>query len=408
MISPAWRIRDAQPQDLEIIRSLFYSEGFGDVNDCSQIRVAAKLDNTILGACRCEKLSDGKFYIRPVAVFEIVRGSGVGIALVKDALKIHQQLYLVAEGPTKDFYRKCGFEECSWEEIAYEQSHECDMCPDKDTCGPLPMKSIPSKHTITLLGTSSGCGVPAFFCHCLSCEAARKDPKLQRGCSGALISGYQNILIDTPPDIRHQLIREDISELDHVLLTHAHFDHLGGLGELEYFIRLYNGASLPFYASEYATKETFKEFEYMDDCFNTKILKPFDVLEIDSLKIQALPLEHCPGTFGYLINSVSGKRTFYAPDCGEIKPDVYEALRGVDTLIMDATFWENDSPYKTHHSVRQTIKEGLDLGAKKIVLTHLAPHICHEDENIIEIIEDHIKQYDGRVILAYDGLKIEL
>lgn len=408
MISPAWRIRDAKEEDMEIIRSLFYSEGFGDVAEPNGIRVAAKLDNTILGACRCEQLSDGKFYIRPVAVFEVARGSGVGIALVKDALKIYPQLFLVAEGPTKGFYKKCGFEECSWDEIAYEQSNECDLCQDRQTCGPAPMKSSQVKHAITLLGTSSGCGVPAFFCHCKACEAARKDPTLKRGCTGALISGHQNILIDTPPDIRHQLIREDVCELDQVFLTHAHFDHLGGFGELEYFVRLYMGASLPFYASEYAVNETFKEFEYMRDCFDTKVLQDFETIEIDSLKIQALPLNHCPGTFGYLITSPSGKRTFYAPDSGDFKPEVYELLRGIDTLILDSTFWENDTPYRTHHSVKQTIAEGLDLGAGKIVLTHLAPHICHEDEDIIEIIEEHIKQYEGRVILAHDGLKIEL
>lgn len=408
MISPAWRIRDAVVADMEIVRSLFYAEGFGDVVSPEGIRIAARLDNTILGACRCEQLSDGKFYVRPIAVFEQVRGTGVGAALLKDALKIHQDLFLVAEGPTIAFYQKNGFEECSWDEIAHEQSNECTICPEQDTCHPLPMKAQKPHYTFTFLGTTSGCGVPAFFCHCLACEAARKNHSLRRGCTGALVRGHQNILFDAPPDLRHQLIRENISDLDQVFLTHAHFDHLGGFGELEYLIRLYRAQSLPFYASEYACNEAFKEFEYMDDCFDKRIMNDFDTVTIDGLTIQALPLNHCPGTFGYLITTPQGIKTFYAPDSGDFKAEVYEKLHDIDNLILDSTFWENDSPYRTHHSVRQTIKEGLDLNAKHIFLTHVAPHICHEDENIIEIIEKHIEQYDGRVILAHDGLTIDL
>ena len=409
MITPAWHIRNATLADMPLIRQLFEEQGMGTVEVPKGIRVAITPDNIMLGALRCEELSDGAWYVRPVVVFDSVRGTGVGRALMKDALKLHPDLRLVAEGYCAGFYDACGMRRCSWDEMAYEQRHECDVCPGRQTCGAQPFRSVPPKHTLTFLGTTSGCGVPAFFCHCKACEAARKDPSLRRGCSGVLIQGNSTILVDTPPDVRHQLIREDVSDLDHVFLTHAHYDHLGGFGELEYLVRLYRESALPFHASVYAMGEALREFHYMDDCFDCDPMEEWEVREVDGLSIQAVPVEHCPGCFGYLITSPSGKRTFYAPDTAALKPEVRELLAGVDNLIMDATFLaEGASHSQNHHSVRQTVEEGMELGAGTIYLTHFAPHICRPEENAEELLEEYVAQFGGRVVIARDGMKVEL
>ena len=102
---------------------------------------------------------------------------------------------------------------------------------------------------LTFLGTGAGCGVPAFFCECPACEEARRDPRARRGDCGVLVRNERTLLLDTPPDLRHQLEREGVRAVDRVLWTHAHFDHLGGLGELEYMVRLVTGAPLPCAAS---------------------------------------------------------------------------------------------------------------------------------------------------------------
>lgn len=408
MITPAWRIRDAVDADLPVLRQLLAEQGFGDIKNVEGIRVAATQDNTIYGALRSEQLSDGVWYVRPVVVFGSVRGMGVGRSLLDDALKLHGELRLVSEGYAAGFYEACGWEHCSWADIAPEQKGECDACPERLTCGAQPFKSAPLKHTLTFLGTTSGCGVPAFFCHCKACEAARKDPSLRRGCTGVAIRGHATVLIDTPPDVRHQLIREGICDLDEVFLTHAHFDHLGGFGELEYLVRLYREAALPFHASEYAMGEAFAEFGYMDDCFEKDIIEPWGTRQVDGLTIQAVPVDHCPGCLGYLITAPSGKRTFYAPDTATLRPEVKETLKGVDNLIMDATFWGDAGNYKTHHSAQQTVEEGLELGAGKIYLTHFAPHICKPEENAEELLAEYVKQFDGRVVIARDGMQVEL
>lgn len=408
MITPAWRIRDAKEDDLPLIRQLFAEQGFGDVKNVEGIRIAVTPDNTMYGAIRLELLSDDVYYVRPIVVFDAVRGMGVGRALLADALKLHPDLRLVSEGYAAGFYDSCGWVRCDWDDIADEQRFECDMCPGRPDCGAQPFRSAPLKHTLTFLGTTSGCGVPAFFCHCKACEAARKDPSLRRGCTGVIIRGHSNVLIDTPPDIRHQLIREGVCDIDEMFLTHAHFDHLGGLGELEYLVRLYRDTPLPFHASSHAALEAFTEFKYMDDCFVIDQMDDLETREVDGLRVTAVPVDHCPGCFGYLICAPSGSKTFYAPDTAALKPDVKELLHGIDNLIMDATFWGEGGNHKTHHSVTQTVAEGLEIDAKKIYLTHFAPHICKPDENTEELLEQYVKQFDGRVVIARDGMQIEL
>ena len=76
---------------------------------------------------------------------------------------------------------------------------------------------------------------------------------------------------------------------------------------------------------------------------------------------------------------------------------------------MDATFWEDGASHsKNHHSVRQTVQEGMELGAGTIYLTHFAPHICRPEENTEELLEDYVRQFGGRVVIARDGMQVQL
>lgn len=100
--------------------------------------------------------------------------------------------------------------------------------------------------------------------------------------------------------------------------------------------------------------------------------------------------QHCrqarsPGTYGYLITTPQGRRTFYAPDTSDLKPEVIDILKGVDNLVMDSTFWENHGTARSHHDVRQTVHEGIDiLDAGHVYLTHLAPHMSEAGVNEID------------------------
>lgn len=261
------------------------------------------------------------------------------------------------------------------------------------------------EHTFTFMGTGAGCGVPAFFCDCPACEEARANPKAQRGDCGVMVTGKTRTLIDTPPDIRHYFNREGVKYIDNLIFTHWHYDHVGGLGELEYMVQLLTKTALPTFASPYTLESIGREFAYMMYCLARVEWQPFEELELDGVKYTALPVTHAPGTYGYLIETAD-TRLFYASDTGKLPPETAERIQGVDVLAMDATFWKRNDYPQNHHSVQECIEEGLALDAGKIYLTHMCMH--YSEPITLAQLEEYLKQYGGRVAPASDGLSFAI
>ncbi len=262
-----------------------------------------------------------------------------------------------------------------------------------------------TQHSFVFLGTGAGCGVPAFFCDCPACQEARREPRARRGCCGVMVEGGKRLLIDTPPDLRHQLIREEVSTIDKLVYTHAHYDHLSGLGELEYLVRLFQKKPLPTSASAAAWEGIASEFGYMMECLDRETLEPFASFEYDGVRYSALPVTHAPGTLGYLIETPD-TRLFYASDTGRLPAETAERVRGVDYLVLDSTFWMNNWSPDVHHSVQETIEEGFELEAQNILLTHLAMH--YDTPVTLAELEAYLEQYGGRVRPAADGMRLAL
>ena len=263
-------------------------------------------------------------------------------------------------------------------------------------------------HKFTFMGTAAGCGVPSFFCDCPACEEARANPAARRGDCGVMVRGVESgstLIIDTPPDARHQLLREGIRRVDEILFTHAHFDHIGGLGEYEYLVQLKQKRPMPVYGSAIALQGILAEFHYMDYCLDLHTLEPFDTHEFDGVHYTALPVTHAPGTYGYLIETPA-TRMFYASDTAKLPPETAERVRGCDILAMDATFWKRNWSPNDHHSIQECIEEGLQLDAKAIYLTHLCMH--YDEPITLAQLEDYLRQYDGRVLAAADGLTLDI
>lgn len=269
------------------------------------------------------------------------------------------------------------------------------------------------EHLFTFMGTAAGCGVPAFFCDCPACEEARANPELARGDCGVMVrraglaeAETPTVVIDTPPDARHQLLREGVHHVDEVFFTHCHYDHIGGLGEYEYLVALMRGgAALPVYASPGTREGIMAEFHYMDYCLDFHELMPGETHEFDGVAYTALPVSHAPGTYGYLIET-AGTRLFYASDTGHLPAETADRVRGVDILAMDATYWKHSWNERVHHSVQDCIAEGLELEAGTIYLTHMCMHY-DEPVTYAELV-DYLQQYDGRVKPAMDGLTIAI
>lgn len=262
-----------------------------------------------------------------------------------------------------------------------------------------------SGHYLTMMGTGAGCGIPAFFCTCPACEEARFDKSAQRGNCGIMISGSERVLIDTPPDIRHQLNREGVSSVDRVIYTHAHFDHLGGLGELEYMMQLVTKERIPVEASQIALETIATEFHYMTYALDMQPVKEFASFEHDGVKYTPLPVTHAPGTFGYLIET-ERTRLFYASDTGRLPDETAEYVRGVDIAILDATYWGGNPYPQSHNSVQDAIDEAYELKAGTLYLTHLALHYVYPIT--LADLESHLERFNGRVRVGADGLTLRI
>jgi len=258
---------------------------------------------------------------------------------------------------------------------------------------------------LTFLGTGAGSGVPSFDCDCVACREAATDPRYLRTRCAVTIHGEQTTLIDTPPDLRSQLLREQIDRIDHFVLTHSHYDHTGGLGELEFYVRVSHKEAIPTYMTSESQAWLHTAFGFMEDCL---YIQPVEVgwqFELDEVRYTALEVTHAPGTVGLLMET-SERSTAYIPDTGPLPVATMEKLHGIDTLILGATFWGRNWMPEDHLSVDEAVQIGLQLQVKKLYLTHLSMH--HDTPITNKELEAHLHTFGDHISPAYDGLAINL
>ena len=221
-------------------------------------------------------------------------------------------------------------------------------------------------------------------------------------CSVVVGLPQGNLLVDTPPELRIQLIRERIGVIHSVLYTHAHADHLFGLDDLRVFPR-YLGHELPVYCTESVEKAIRRTFGYAFDpavqaypaggvpklAFRRIDSAPFGVLGCPVLPI---PLVHGRmGALGFRFGNVA-----YCTDVKEILSDGISLLQGLDVLILDCL---RLSPHATHLSLDEAIETARLVAAGRTLFTHLSHQLEHEDTN---------QGLPQGMELAYDGLRISL
>ncbi len=134
-------IRDARPEDLDLIDAYAQAEGMDIMPGCERIRVAVNEDDAVVGFCRLQDDVNGIAYVNPIVTYAPWRNYGVGRALIEDARRIAGELRLIARGTSEGFYRKLGFSEMGWDEVDLKAaSEDCDNCPYRETCHPVPMR----------------------------------------------------------------------------------------------------------------------------------------------------------------------------------------------------------------------------------------------------------------------------
>jgi phosphoribosyl 1,2-cyclic phosphate phosphodiesterase len=254
----------------------------------------------------------------------------------------------------------------------------------------------------TFLGTGTSFGVPQIGCDCAVCRSA--DPRDKRTRSGAALeTGDATILIDTPPELRMQLIAAGLSRVDAVMYTHEHADHINGIDDLRMF-SVRRRRPLPIYGPAETLDRLRTSFNYIFD----DAVRPYEgtskpTLEMHALEpgrlvtiagMEVLPLAFDHGhlrVFGYRLGSLA-----YITDVKSIPEAQRESLRGLDVLVINALWWRS---HPTHLSIPEAVQTAQSLGARRTYLTHLTHETGHEAL---------ARELPEGIMPAYDGLSVEV
>ena len=255
--------------------------------------------------------------------------------------------------------------------------------------------------TVVFLGTGTSVGVPAIGCQCEVCQSSHPHNKRLR-CSILVQWEGKTLLVDTPPDLRTQLLREQIPLVNAVLYTHEHADHLFGLDDLRLFpFRL--GAPVPLYCQPHVEDRIRKSFDYAFESrvvthpgarpqleFETIGTDPFEVLGI---RVIPIPMLHGPHfqVLGFRFGDFA-----YCTDTNGIPESSLEQLTGLKTLVLGAL---RHTPHPTHFSVEQAVAVAQQLGAETTYLTHICHDLDHDTTNAMLPLG---------IRLSYDGLRVDV
>lgn len=255
---------------------------------------------------------------------------------------------------------------------------------------------------VTLLGTGTSGGVPALGCTCQVCRS--KNPKDHRLRTAALLeTASTRILIDAGPDIRQQLLGVEFRRIDALLITHIHYDHVGGIDDLRPYCYAFNGVDV--YAEEQAVRGLRSMMPY---CFpsdpeqlypgapilHLHTIAPHEHLHFGDIGVEPVRVLHdMMPILGFRFGKFA-----YITDMKSMPDNEYAHLQGVETLVINALRWE--CPHHSHQLVADAIKASRRIGAHHTILTHMTHDIGLYDEA-------NRRLPDG-FELGYDGMKIEV
>jgi phosphoribosyl 1,2-cyclic phosphate phosphodiesterase len=231
------------------------------------------------------------------------------------------------------------------------------------------------------------------------------DSRDKRTRVGALVEsdGGTRILIDTPPELRLQLIAANVSSVDAILFTHDHADHVMGIDDVR---ALSDRSEVPIemYGPADTMKRLATRFAYIfDDSIkplpgtskpegHANAVRPGQIFRVGDLDVLPVAVPHGPvSVFGYRIGNLG-----YITDAKELPEEALRAFRGVSVLVLNALFRQ---PHPTHLSVSEAVAVAQKVGARQTWLTHLTHRTGHAE------LEAELPR---GIAPAFDGLTVQI
>ena len=251
---------------------------------------------------------------------------------------------------------------------------------------------------ITFLGTGTSQGVPVIACNCEVCTSTDfRDKRLR---SSILIeSDEKTVIIDTGPDFRQQMLRENIQHLDAVVFTHEHKDHIAGLDDVRAF-NFKQQAAMDIYATPAVEDGLKREFHYIFADFKYPGIPLLNIHTIGKERFSIGDIEMQPIEVVHFKMPVLGFRIkdfTYITDAKTISEAEQEKIKGTKILVLNALQREK---HISHFTLEEAIDFAQKTGAEETYFTHIS-HRLGKHEDVLEELPSGIS-------LAYDGLNFEI
>lgn len=255
---------------------------------------------------------------------------------------------------------------------------------------------------LTFLGTGTSFGIPVVGCGCAACTST--DARDRRTRHGALVEMEGGtLLVDTPPELRLQLLAAGVRRVDAVWFTHLHADHIHGIDDLRVFtvgrqhLRAWVGAEYRERMAQYFDYIFDDGYEPLEGTSKPRVrlhdVRPGEPREILGRAFHPVVVPHgLVRVYGFRVGGLG-----YVTDCKSLPDAARATLEGVDVLVLNALWFGRTHP--SHFNVEEAVEAARSVGARRTFLTHLTHRVTHAEL---------LRRLPPGVEPAYDGLTIEV